>query len=223
MFDDIAGPPGAERGVLLLHGGGGRGVHERERGERLRALGFAVYAPDLFREILAAGATGAPGSDRARARAAIGALARDAAELRRRVRSAWQKLAGRVHRTYAVGHCFGGLAALELARSGADVEAVVSLHGSLSTSVPAERGQVRARVLACCGAEDPFCPRSERATFEDELSAAGADWQLQVFAGAQHGFSVPSVSGPGCAYDELADRRSWRALVSLFDEPPRSR
>ena len=78
-------------------------------------------------------------------------------------------------------------------------------------------------MLACCGAEDPFCPRSERATFEEELSAAGADWQLLVFAGAQHGFSVPSTGGQGCAYDEVADRRSWRAMLSLFDEPLRAR
>ena len=214
MFEKISGPANAERGVLLLHGGGGPGVHEQERGERLQALGFAVYAPDLFGEVF---------TDRARGRAVIGALARDSVELRRRVLAAWERLAERVHHTYAVGHCFGGLAALELARSGADLEAVVSLHGSLGTSAPAERGKLRARVLACCGAEDPFCPRSERATFEDELSAAGADWQLLVFAGAQHGFSVPSVRGQGCAYDEGADRRSWRAMLSLFDEPPRAR
>jgi dienelactone hydrolase len=110
-----------------------------------------------------------------------------------------------------VGHCFGGLAALELARSGAEVYAAVSFHGRLATLAPAERGRIHARVLACTGADDPHCPRDQRAAFEDEMTAAGVDWQHHVYGGARHGFTI---AGPD--HDEAADRRSWRAMLDLL-------
>ena len=160
MFDTVSVPAGATAGVLLIHGGTGRGDHERERGERLAELGYAVHAPDLF---------GGPAT-----REAIVALAGDPTELRRRVVAAWHVLSQRPCRsTFAVGHCFGGLAALELARAGADVRAVVSLHGGLATSAPATA--IRARILAVCGGADAFCPPAQRAAFEAEMTAAGAE------------------------------------------------
>ena len=147
---------------------------------------------------------------------AIVALAGDPAELRRRVVAAWHRLADAVPITFAVGHCFGGLAALELARAGTHVRAVVSLHGGLTTSAPATA--IRARILAVCGAADAFCPPDQRAAFEAEMTAAGADWQLLVLGGAQHGFSIPDIAPPACAYDTVADRRSWRAMLALFED-----
>ena len=202
MFDTVSVPAGATAGILLIHGGTGRGDHERERGERLTELGYAVHAPDLF---------GGPPT-----REAIVALAGDPMELRRRVVAAWQRLADAVPITFAVGHCFGGLAALELARTGVAVRAVVSLHGGLATSAPATA--IAARVLAVCGAADAFCPPEQRAAFEAEMTAAGADWQLLVLGGAHHGFSVPGIARPACAYDTVADRRSWRAMLALFED-----
>jgi dienelactone hydrolase len=116
-----------------------------------------------------------------------------------------------------VGHCFGGTAALEAARGDAEIACVVSLHGGLATPVPAAR--VTARVLACCGAADPYCPPEQRAAFEREMAAAGADWQLHVYGGVQHGFTVPgSDRSPGCAYAGRADRRSWAAATALLAE-----
>src|SRR3569623_1939394 len=152
MFDTVSVPAGATAGILLLHGGTGRGAHERERGAR----------------------------------------------------------------PFAVGHCFGGLAALELARADTAVRAVVSLHGGLATAAPGER--ITARVLAVCGAAAAFCPPTQRAAFEAEMTAAGADWQLLVLGGAQHGFSVPGITREACAYDTVADRRSWRAMLALFED-----
>jgi len=205
MFDTISVPAGATAGILLIHGGTGRGDHECERGERLAQLGYAVYAPDLF---------GGPPS-----REAIMGLVANPAELRRRIVAAWAELAARVPITFAVGHCFGGLATLELARSGAHVRAVVSLHGGLTTTAPADR--ITARVLAVTGSADAFCPPAQRAAFEAEMTAAGADWQLLVLGGAQHGFSVPSITREACAYDTVADRRSWCAMLALFDDTMR--
>ena len=199
------------RGVLVLHGGSGLGRHEHERSDRLAALGYVAFAPDLFGETF---------TDRAQGMAAIGALVGNPVELRGRVVAAWQCLAAYtgVMTTAAVGHCFGGLAAFELARSGAEIRAAVGIHAGLTTRAPAKAGEVRARVLACAGADDPYCPRDQRAAFEDEMTAAGVDWQLLVLANAKHGFSVPGVTQPGCAYHEPSDRRSWQAMLALFDE-----
>jgi dienelactone hydrolase len=203
-------------GVLVFHGGGGPTAHERERIDKLAALGYVALAPDLFGEVFA---------DRARGVAVIGELIAEPAILRARTQAALDVLANRSdvdrERIAAIGHCFGGLAALELARSGANVRAVVSFHGRLTSMAPAKRGDIQAHVLACTGADDPFCPRDQRAVFEEEMSGAAVDWQHHIYAGAMHGFSVPGLDPgkqPGCAYHELADRRSWAAMLGLFAE-----
>jgi dienelactone hydrolase len=145
----------------------------------------------------------------------IKALVAAPAELRRRVLSAVDAV--REHGKVAViGHCFGGTAALEAARSGADLACVAAFHGGLASPAPAER--ITTPVLACCGAADPFCPREQRAAFEDEMTRAGAPWQLHVYGGVMHGFTVRNIERPGCAYEERADRASWAAMTALLDE-----
>ncbi len=203
-------------GIMVLHGGSGLGEHERERVRALAGLGYAAFAPDLFGEMF---------TERSRAMAVIGELVTRPTLIRARVGAAWRRLCAvsgvGATRTAAIGHCFGGYAALELARSGVDVRAVISFHGGLTTHAPALANEVRARVLVCTGADDPFCPREQRAIFEDEMTAAGVDWQLHAYAGARHGFTVHGIDPekhPGCAYHELADRRSWRAMLAMFDE-----
>jgi dienelactone hydrolase len=202
--------------VLVFHGGSGLGEHERLLLARLSALGYAACATDMF---------GEPFRDRAHGMQLIGALVSDAARLRARTAAALACLCAQpgidAARVAAIGNCFGGLCALELARSGAAIAAAVSLHGGLSTGAPARRGEVQARVLACSGAADPFCPREQRSAFEDELTAAGVDWQHHVYGGVQHGFTLPNIDPstfPGCAYDARADARAWAAMHALFDE-----
>jgi dienelactone hydrolase len=120
-----------------------------------------------------------------------------------------------------MGYCFGGGAVLELARSGADLSGVVSFHGNLDTSNPADAKQVKAKLLVLHGANDPNVPPAQVAAFEDEMRAAGVDWQLVVYSGAVHGFTNPAnASDPstGLAYDARADRRSWQAMRAFFDE-----
>jgi dienelactone hydrolase len=202
--------------VVVCHGGAGLGPHEQSQLERLSAIGVAAIAPDLF---------GEPLVERERAMAMIRGLVAAPARLRERVRSALHLVLERAGvpaaRTAAIGHCFGGTAVLELARGGEEVAAVVSFHGGLAAPEPASRGVVRARVLACCGAEDPFSPREQRAAFADEMTRAGVDWQLHVYGDAQHGFTVRGIDpakSPGCAYQERADRRSWRAMIAMLDE-----
>ena len=124
-------------------------------------------------------------------------------------------------RIAAIGYCFGGTTVLELARSGADIAGVVSFHGGLDTPKPAASGAVKAKVLVLTGAADKSVPPEQVKAFEDEMTAAGADWYLTSYGGAVHGFTNPangSDTSKGAAYDARADRRSWQAMKDFFAE-----
>lgn len=121
----------------------------------------------------------------------------------------------------AIGYCMGGQAALELARNGHVLFAVVSFHGILSTDRPAQGGAVQARILVCHGDADPLVPREQVLAFQDEMDAAGANWHLHAYSGVRHGFTDAGSDSRGLsaiAYDASADRQSWAAMISLFDE-----
>jgi dienelactone hydrolase len=120
----------------------------------------------------------------------------------------------------AMGYCFGGATVLELARGGYDLTGVVSFHGALETPMPAKAGQVKAKVLACHGAADPFVPLPEVTAFEKEMTDAGVDWQLVAYGGAVHSFTNPQANNKagGAAYNPAADRRSWEAMKAFFAE-----
>jgi dienelactone hydrolase len=120
----------------------------------------------------------------------------------------------------AIGFCMGGQAALELARDGAPLFAVTSFHGLLDTGLPAEPGAITARILVCHGDADPMVPRSQVLAFWEEMDGAKANWHFHSYSGVKHGFTNPAkVEGnPAVAYDASADRQSWAAMLSLFDE-----
>ncbi|HEX9024338.1 MAG TPA: dienelactone hydrolase family protein [Geobacteraceae bacterium] len=124
-------------------------------------------------------------------------------------------------RIAAIGYCFGGTMALELARSGADLKGVVSFHGGLSTPDPADARNIRGKVLVLHGADDPMESPAEIAAFQEEMRRAGVDWQMVFYGGAVHAFSNPEAGKAGIkgvAYNEAADRRSWLAMRDFFDE-----
>ena len=118
----------------------------------------------------------------------------------------------------AIGFCFGGRAAFELARDGADIVAAVGFHGALDTKRPAAHGAVTAKVLSCTGSADPSIGNDRVIAFQQEMTAAGADWQTVVYGGAEHGFTNPKAARPGVRYHAAADRRSWAAMCELFGE-----
>jgi dienelactone hydrolase len=208
-------------GILLIHGGAGLDDHARQQARRYAALGYTVLAGDMYGD-------GVAGS-RERVMAALLALRDDPAALVRRGAAGLAALAACAEAAgpetagpqiagpglAAVGFCFGGLAALALARSGRpDLAAVVTMHGSLATAVPAEPGAVRARLLVCHGAQDPHVPMTDVTAFAAEMTSAGADWQLNIYGSAMHGFThQDAVRGaqPGVAYDLAADKRSFAA------------
>ena len=126
-------------------------------------------------------------------------------------------------RVAAVGFCFGGVMALELARSDVPLRAAVGFHPGFATSGAAESARITASVLMICGAEDPVVSADDRRQFENEMRQAHvADWRLEVYGGVGHSFTNPDIASRGLpglfAYDERADRRSWASMLTLLDE-----
>ena len=214
LYWDIDSVP--RPGILLIHGGGGLDDHARGQASRYAALGYVVFACDMLGDGVA--------GDRERVIGSLTAMRDDPGLLTGRARAGLAELTGcglAREPFAAVGFCFGGLAALTLARSGAGLAAAVSIHGSLVTTRPAEPGAVKARVLACHGALDPHVPMADVIGFAEEMGRAGADWQLIIYGGAMHGFShqhaVPGAV-PGVAYHRLADERSFAATRAFLAE-----
>jgi dienelactone hydrolase len=120
----------------------------------------------------------------------------------------------------AIGFCFGGATALDLARTGAEVQGVVSFHGNLSTDDPALAKNIKAKVLVLHGADDKFESPEQIAGFHKEMTDANVDWQFHEFAGAVHCFAIPTADGsvPGCLYNERAAKRGNAQMHLFFDE-----
>ena len=202
-------------GILVVHGGAGVDDHARGRARRFAEAGFVVFACDMYGE----GVMG----NREQIMRHIGKLRNDRAALVRRVQPALEILSSRREvdgRVAAVGYCFGGMIVLEFARSGSTISGVVSVHGSLETTSPAERSSIRARILVCHGALDPHVPMSQVTAFAEEMKTAGADYQLIVYGHAMHGFTHEAATGqqPGVLYHAQTDARSSVAIQGFFDE-----
>jgi dienelactone hydrolase len=108
-----------------------------------------------------------------------------------------------------------------LARSGADLVSVVSFHGGLDTPNPGDARNIKGKVLALHGGDDPFVPVNQVEAFQEEMRKGGVDWQFVSYGGAVHGFTNPesgSDNSKGVAYNERADLRSWKAMKTLFAE-----
>jgi len=149
------------------------------------------------------------------------ALREDAPERRQRIGAALDTLRGEsskrnignLKRQAAVGFCFGGGNVLELARAGADVQAVVCLHGDLITPAPAKPGAIKAAICVMHGSKDPVVPKKDRDSFEAEMDAAGAKWQMLVFGGLLHSFCEVESDVPGIAcYDAGAARQCYNMI-----------
>ena len=119
----------------------------------------------------------------------------------------------------AIGFCLGGMAVLEMARDGQDLVAVCSFHGLLDTALPAKEA-IRPRILICHGDADSMVPRDRVVAIWQEMDAVKADWHFHSYAGVEHGFTNPHTldGAPNPAYNASANRQSWAAMLSLFDE-----
>jgi dienelactone hydrolase len=110
---------------------------------------------------------------------------------------------------------------IELARTGAPLRAIVGFHSGFLPGTLEENSAIGGKLLLCHGADDPIVTAAQRDAFLVEAAAAGIDWQLHLYGGVGHSFTNPHIDAlnlPGFAYDETADRRSWQAMLNLFDE-----
>ena len=209
---------GPRPGVLVVHEWKGLDGYAKRRAEQLAELGYVAFAADIYGD-------GKIAADTKEAGALAGLYKKDRALLRARTAAGLATLKAQPgvvkEKVAAIGYCFGGTAVLELARSGAELAGVVSFHGGLDTPAPQDAKNIRAKVLALHGADDPHVPAEQVAAFEQEMRTAGVDWQLIAYGGAVHGFTNPANgndNSKGVAYNAAADARSWAAMQQFFAE-----
>ncbi len=212
--------PGPQPGVIVVHdwkGYKGANGFEADRVRQLAELGYVALAIDVYGQ-------GVRPTTNDEAGAEAGKWYADRARFAARVAAGLDRLKqhDRVNpeATGAIGFCFGGTAVLELARSGAEVTAVVSFHGNLDTPKP-DASNVTASVLALHGAIDPYVSAEARESFETEMEAAGVDWQLITYGGAVHSFTNPAAQGgiaSGAQYDAVVAGRAYQAMTDFFNE-----
>ncbi|MGH8318366.1 MAG: dienelactone hydrolase family protein [Steroidobacteraceae bacterium] len=209
--------PGPLPAVLIAHTWSGRDEFVERKARRLAWHGFATFALDMFGK-------GKRGNTNEECSALMTPLVQDRSLLARRISAALTTVRELrevdSRRIAAMGFCFGGMCVLDLARNGADVRGVVSLHGLLKPSGRPAPAKFPAKVLMLHGYADPMAPPEDALAIAKELTAAGADWQLHAYGNTVHAFTNPHANdrAGGMAYDEAADRRAWQALLQFLDE-----
>lgn len=213
---DDAAPAGRRPGVLVVHEWKGLGDYAKSRADQLAALGYVAFAVDMYGK-------GVYAKTHEEAGRLAGIYRQDRRLMRDRIRAGLEALRTQPQvddtRIAAIGYCFGGTTVLELARSGADIRGVVSFHGGLSTPHPHDARQIKARLLVNHGDEDRFTSAADLEAFREEMRQAGVDWQLIIYGGAVHSFTVPTAGddkSTGVAYNAAADRRSWAAMRAFL-------
>jgi dienelactone hydrolase len=214
VYDDTL--PTARPGLVLVPNWMGAGEAAVAKARQIAGMQYVILVADVYGKDLR------PANAEEAGKAAQGMYA-DRKVLRARAAEALAQLKAQagsapidLDRLAAIGFCFGGATVLELARDGADLDAVVTFHGNLATDLPAAKGAVKAAVLVQNGADDGYVPAEQIAGFEKEMTAAGVDWQFVNYAGAVHCFAEPDAnSGPGCQYHERSAKRAFR-LMDVF-------
>lgn len=203
--------------VLINHAWGGRDRFVADKAVKLAELGYVGFALDMYGK----GVLGSGPEENAKL---MTPFIENRAMLQQRIGAALAaaKLLPWVDdgKCAAIGFCFGGLCVLDLARSGADIKGVVSFHGLLGAPGNTEGKQIKAKVLALHGHDDPMVPPEQVLAFEQEMTKAGADWQVHVYGNTMHAFTNPVANDPGfgTVYQVDADKRSWTAMKNFLAE-----
>jgi dienelactone hydrolase len=178
----------------------------------LAEQGYATFAVDLYGQ-------GVRPTNADESRAQSGMLYADRDTLRSRLMAGLAQAQAQPSidgsRVVAIGYCFGGAAVLEMARAGMDVDGFVSFHGSFDTPEGQDYSQTPGRILVLHGSDDGAAPMADVAQLASELDAAEVDFDMEIYGGVDHAFTVWSDAD---RYDAMADRRSWRALMTFLDE-----
>ena len=215
-YDDAV--KGKRPGVIVVHAWTGLDAYTKRRTGQLAKLGYVAFAIDMYGK-------GVKAKDAEEAARLAGIYRADRRLMRSRANAGLEVLKKHTltdaKRIAAIGYCFGGGVALELARSGADIAGVVSFHGNLDTPNPEDAKNIKGKVLILHGADDPIVPIDQVIAFQDGMRKANVDWQMVIYGGAVHAFTNPeSGDDPsrGAAYNEKADLRSWEAMKMFFAE-----
>ncbi|WP_300719960.1 dienelactone hydrolase family protein [Pseudomonas sp.] len=205
-------------GLLMAPNWMGIGAGAEEIAKSVAEQGYVVLIADLYGQ-------GSRPTNADQAGAAMMPLKNDRALLRKRMWAAYDVLKNQEqakvdpNKLATFGFCFGGCCSLELARSGAPLKAAVSFHGTLDTPNPVDAQSIKGSVLVLHGASDPLVGKDQLPAFEDEMNAAGIDWQLISYGGAVHSFTDPHANVPGkMMYDEKTANRAFTAMHNLLDE-----
>ena len=207
---------GARPGVLVVHEWWGLNDYARKRAEELAKLGYVAFAADMYGQ----GKTVNHPKD---AGEMAGKVRANVEDWRKRATAALETLKAQPQcdktKLAAIGYCFGGSTALQLAFSGADLKAVVSFHGALPTPAPADVKQIKGTILICHGADDSFIPEKAIKDFREALDKGGVKYDFVAYPGAKHSFTVADADKhgiDGLKYDKAADEDSWKRLQKLF-------
>jgi dienelactone hydrolase len=204
-------------GILVVHEWWGLNDYAKKRAEALAGEGYIALAVDMY--------GGGKTTTHPQGAGAWATAVRQNKELSKERFLAGYELLRRHPLTRrdqiaAIGYCFGGYVVLSMAQEGVDLKGVVSFHGALPTE-KAEPGSFKAKVLVLHGADDPLTTKEQVMAYQDSLRAGGADWQFMFYGGARHSFTNPDADKagiPALAYNKIADRRSWKLMLSFLDE-----
>jgi len=203
--------------VLVVHDWTGRNDFACQKAELLAEMGYIGFAADMY-------GLGRLGETVDEKQALMQPLVNDRRLLRGRINAALDALVGMAEvdnqRIAVIGFCFGGLCALDLARSGANIAGVVSFHGLLNKPKELANHAIKARVLVLHGYDDPMVPPEQVNAFCKEMTEAKVDWQVHMYGHTQHAFTNPNAHDKnlGTIYNPKAEHRSWRAMTDFLQE-----
>jgi dienelactone hydrolase len=204
--------------VLVCPEWWGMTEYPKHRADQLAKMGYVAFVADIY-------GGGKSTEDSKEAGAWATPFVTDRQMMRKRAEAGLDTLLSQKYvdksRVAAIGYCFGGTCALELARAGAPLAGVVSFHGNLSRTKDEGPDRITAKILICHGADDPMVPAKALADFEREMKETRANYQINIYCDAQHAFTNPAADShhmQGVAYNEQADKRSWAAMKDFFEE-----
>lgn len=216
VWDDAKSGP--RPGILVVHEWWGLNDYARKRADQLAELGYVAFACDMYGDGKVTEHPQEAGQFAAQVR-------ENTAEWQKRAVAGLKVLTDQPQcdktKLAAIGYCFGGSTALQLAYSGADLDAVVTFHAALPEATSEQAKKVKASILVCHGADDSFIPLEAVQKFKAALNTANVDWQFIAYSGTRHSFTVPTADKhgiDGLRYNKLADQRSWRQMLDLFEE-----
>ncbi|AAZ34411.1 dienelactone hydrolase family protein [Pseudomonas savastanoi pv. phaseolicola] len=208
----------AQPGLLMAPNWMGVSQGAEDIAKAVAAKGYVVLLADLYGQQIRP-------SNNDEAGAAMMPLKDDRALLRKRMQAGLDQLLSQAgvsldsSKIATFGFCFGGCCSLELARTGAELKAAISFHGTLDTPNPADAKNIKGSVLVLHGASDPLVPKEQLPAFEEEMNAAGVDWQLHSYGGAFHSFTDPHANVPGMMmYDAKVSSRAFKSMHDLLSE-----